>query len=215
MESLRVLFWGPHILKFLLMIFTRTFNFKRFHMLTIQVFLLGTGNDLDCVNNLGAIALTQAKVWFRTNNLFLNENKTQRIIFSTSNDLTDSTKLLGIMIDSSLNWKKHVEYVSTKLARITYLMRNLRYIMPLSNLIQIYFSLFESHIRYGLFLWGNCTKIDIILKQQKAILRIFNNSNARESCRPLLKKLWCIDWDQSLAYIIRCNIVCSKKCVSI
>ncbi|PSN35342.1 hypothetical protein C0J52_27542 [Blattella germanica] len=35
------------------------------------------------------------------------------------------------MIDSSLNWKKHVEYVSTKLARITYLMRNLRYIMPL------------------------------------------------------------------------------------
>ena len=92
------------------------------------------------------------------------------------------------MIDSSLNWKKHVEYVSTKLARITYLMRNLRYIMPLSNLIQIYFSLFESHIRYGLFLWGNCTKIDIILKQQKAILRIFNNSNARESCRPLFKK---------------------------
>ena len=51
-----------------------------------------TGNDLDCMNNLGAIALKQAKVWFHANNLLLYENKTQHTIFSTRSDLTDYTQ---------------------------------------------------------------------------------------------------------------------------
>jgi hypothetical protein len=49
--------------------------------------------------------------WFEANKLNLNNEKTTKIVFSTSSSYeTQETKFLGVVLDSHLTWDAHVEY---------------------------------------------------------------------------------------------------------
>jgi hypothetical protein len=52
-----------------------------------------------------------------------------------------------------------------------------------------YFAYFQSVLRYGLILFGNCVKINEILILQKKVVRILTKSDVRAHCRPLFKQL--------------------------
>jgi hypothetical protein len=51
----------------------------------------------------------------------------------------------------------------------------------------IYFSNFESCLRYGIILWGG-DKCDKLFKLQKKVLRIISGVNNRTSCRQIFKE---------------------------
>lgn len=128
--------------------------------------------------------------WFSSNKLFCNLDKTQQIILSLkhSNDL-HTVKLLGFHIDSKLNWQAHIHSVSKKLNRVNYLIWKLREILDIHYLRITYFSLFQSHIAYGLLIWGHSHHASEILLLQKKVIRTMSRSGPLEHCRPLFISL--------------------------
>jgi hypothetical protein len=53
-----------------------------------------------------------------------------------------------------------------------YHIRRLKSLITLKYLIVVYHSLFHSHIRYGLLLWGNSSGCKRVLLLQKKALRV-------------------------------------------
>jgi hypothetical protein len=57
---------------------------------------------------------------------------------------TNSIKFLGIIIESSLTWKEHVDCINSKLNSLGYMVRSLRSVLGLKILKRIYFSYVHS-----------------------------------------------------------------------
>ena len=90
----------------------------------------------------------------------------------------DSTKYLGAVIDSKLNWCKHVLYVKKKILPKVGLIRKLKHIVPIDCLTKYYMATVQSHIDYCLTVWGysyhaNCKLFQSL--QNRAARIITNN----------------------------------------
>ena len=126
--------------------------------------------------------------WFVANGFFLNDNKTQQQTYTLKSmepSITDTVKFLGILIDKRLTWQSHINYVSTRLSRITYLLKNLTHYVSYEYVRSAYFAFFQSVMRYGLILWGSSSNISVILRIQKKAIRILTSSKLDEHCKPL------------------------------
>ena len=82
-------------------------------------------------------------------------------------------KYLGIIIDNKLNWKGHIAELTKKLSRAVGLIYKIRHMCPTAVLRSLYFSLFHSHLSYGLVLWdtANQSYIDKIRTLQNRALK--------------------------------------------
>jgi len=120
--------------------------------------------------------------WFQVNSLILNFNKTKFIQFSTKYNLgtsicidyehnhienSQSTSILGIILDNTLSWQLHIDKICAKLKSAFYILRILNPILTVSNLKTIYFSYIHSIITYGIIFGGNSTGSDEVFKIQK------------------------------------------------
>jgi hypothetical protein len=80
---------------------------------------------------------TSLVTWFNSNMLTLNFNKTHYIEFKTKNyyqvqvkvqyehkDISNSaeTKFLGLIIDETLSWNQHIDWIATKLCSACYVL---------------------------------------------------------------------------------------------
>ena len=86
------------------------------------------------------------------------------------------TKFLGVFLDNTLSWRSQVTHVSKKITvGMNYLIR-IRHYFPKHILNLIYLSFIESHLSYGIEVWG--AACPSILKPlyvlQKRALRIMN-----------------------------------------
>lgn len=154
--------------------------------------ILYENNDLYYLK-LRNLDFMNAVEWFQANMFMMNQEKTKEIIFSNKKDNivanNDPVKFLGIWIQSNMTWSEHVDYVKSRLSRVTFLLRNLiNYVTP-HYIRCAYFSFFQSIIRYGLIFWGNCSRITEILVLQKKVIRILSKANWLEHCKPLYIKL--------------------------
>jgi hypothetical protein len=108
--------------------------------------------------------------WFAVNKLTLILDKTNIIKFIIYNSpqypisikyenkyIEESvhTKLLGLQIDSHLNWKSHVDKLVPKLSRACYAVRFLSHISNIDTLKLIYFAYFHPLMKYQIIFWGN------------------------------------------------------------
>lgn len=143
--------------------------------------------DLDRIN---AEVITQAEIWFSTNKLCLNNDKTQRITVSYNNSISkgENVRLLGIVIDDALKWDKHVDDLCNKLAKSLFILRKLKNLVDRETLISIYFALFHSHLNYGVSLWANSSHAHRAFLLQKKAIRIVANAGFNEHCKPLFIK---------------------------
>lgn len=96
--------------------------------------------------------------------------------------LFESSKInyLGLILDNKLNWKAHTTELSKKLSRAVGLLYKIKNLCPASVLRSLYFSLFNSHLSYGLVVWGNanCNYLNKIKSLQKRALKcIFSNND--------------------------------------
>ena len=80
-----------------------------------------------------------------------------------------SIKYLGIMIDSHLNWKSWVNYISKKIKRNIGILSKLRHYVNLKTLTNLYYSLIYPFLIYGISAWGNTYKSTLtpIINSQK------------------------------------------------
>ena len=110
------------------------------------------------------------------------------IIRPCNSDLKNPIKFLGICLDDTLTWQKHISYLSSKLARSIYIINRVKNVLPHSALLSLYYALFHSHIMYGIQLWGHSAPAKKIYNMQKKIVRIINNKSYRSHTDPLFKK---------------------------
>nr|CAH7732177.1 unnamed protein product [Callosobruchus chinensis]CAH7762423.1 unnamed protein product [Callosobruchus chinensis] len=146
---------------------------------------------LSRANSGGVDSLAQAKKWFDANHLKLNEGKTQKIKFSSNKraDKCDPVKLLGIVLDSSLTWASHVDYLCAKLSSQIFALRQLKSCVDNSTLRTVYYSLIHSNILYGVVLWGNSSCSNKVFVMQKYAIRILVDAPYGTSCRRYFKDL--------------------------
>ena len=145
--------------------------------------------------------------WLKVNRLSLNVSKTPYIIFSLTYlrlpdkltlqigdeqiEFVENTQFLGINIDSKLNWTKHIEKVVKKLRCSLYALRRIKHLLPLSYLRNLYFTLIQSHLEYGITVWGNAHNkyLNKLIVLQKKAIRIVNNVGYNEHTGPIFKSL--------------------------
>lgn len=67
----------------------------------------------------------------------------------------NSLKYLGIIIDSSLNFKDHISVISKKISITIGIISKIRHYVNRHIFRQLYYFLIYPHLIYGLIVWGN------------------------------------------------------------
>ena len=117
--------------------------------------------------------------WFNINSLTLNLNKTQFLEFKTTNLMTKNfqqitvnateVRFLGLTLDNTLSWNKHIDQLAAKLSSACYALRKIKLLLPQDTLKIIYFACIHSLLSYGIICWGNSThaKKAFIIQKKK------------------------------------------------
>lgn len=130
--------------------------------------------------------------WFQANKLSLNVDKCTYSLFglpkklnpnntiiinSTEIKRNEEVKYLGVIIDEKLTWKEHIKYVILKITKFCSIFYKLRYLVPITVLRKIYFSLVHSHLIYGIEVYAktHAKYINPLVKINNRILRILQN----------------------------------------
>ena len=145
----------------------------------------------ETVNN----ELLKVSEWLNANKLTLIAKKSNYVIFRpyqsklgysvnikmfdnsthafTSLECKEYVKYLGILLDSKMSWKFHIEYVAFKISKIIGVIVRLSTSF-LSVLLNIYSSLIFPYLSYGLAAWGQAAKTHLqkLLVLQKRVLRL-------------------------------------------
>ena len=142
-------------------------------------------------------ALRKVYNWLRCNKLSLNTVKTEFMIIGTANGLerldkcpvstpylissgpdchirrVRCVKYLGIIVDDTLTWEEHTEYISVKIKRGIGILKVTGKFLKRESLILIYRTLIEQYLRYCSTVWGQCNET------QKDKLQALQNKAAR------------------------------------
>lgn len=96
----------------------------------------------------------------------------------------DSFNLLGLIIDTNLNWKNHIENIKSKLSKFIYALFELKCSTNLETALAAYYGYAYSWLKYGVMLWGNSTNANEVFILQKKCIRILAQINNKQSCKP-------------------------------
>ena len=149
-----------------------------------------------------SMELIKLKSWFALNKLSLNISKTNYIVFGQLINVSIdefiltrvcSTKFSGVRIDEGLNWKEHIQLVTSKLIEVsgTCIIFRAERVLNYYSLYTSYCSLFLPYINYCSEIWGNTCKTklnSIILIQKKVIRAICGINDMRTNTSPLFYK---------------------------
>ena len=111
----------------------------------------------------------------------------------TSLEQKHFVKHLGVLIDSHLSWRYHIDYISSKISKGVGIIARLRHLVPTSTLLKIYGSLIEPYIFYGLIAWGQAANSS--LKKKYNIAKMSSTANVlfwqENSCHTFVRQVWC------------------------
>ena len=119
--------------------------------------------------------------WLKCDKLSLNTMKTEFMVFGTNNRLNQldrspvttsytlcfynfeikrvkHTKYLGLIVNDTLTWDKHMEYISTKINRNIGILKRTQNYLPRSSLIILYKTLIEPYCSYCNIVKGQCNE---------------------------------------------------------
>lgn len=142
--------------------------------------------------------------WLNINNLKMNLDKTHIMTFKNKNSKfnklnilyngkkikeIESTKFLGVEIDSSLSWKPHIDNICTKLNKFSYALYKLRNVTDQRTLLTAYHAYVGSTLRYGVLFWANSTNKEMAFKAQKKCIRSICTLKQTDSCKKHFQEL--------------------------
>ena len=144
-------------------------------------------HDINQLNETINNDLYKLVKWLAGNKLYLNVGKTRAILISTKQkykalqdhnqdlrvkiegkelDIALNTKYLGVNIDSSLDWKDHIEVMSSKVSRAIGFLKHASKLLPQDALKTLYKGIVEAHFHYCCSVWGCCRKTELIQLQK-------------------------------------------------
>ena len=144
--------------------------------------------------------------WLNANRLSLNLEKTVAINFSTREHLNTGTtvklnnveikfsetvKYLGVILDNSLTFGKHVRMICDKISKNIGLLGKVAHNAPKSVLKMLYYSIVYPYIIYCNSIWGAASSniLSRILILQKRAVRIISGSGFLDHSSPLFFEL--------------------------
>lgn len=152
-------------------------------------------------------------LWLRANRLLVNATKTEFIIIASNYRLkqllcdpqivinqeiikrVSKAKLLGVLIDEKLSWEDHInDKVIPKVLKGLRMLRNVRTLLTIPQLVSLYQALVMPHFDYCSILWGNCgsTLKTKVQKLQNRAARIITRSGYEIRSSEILSSLgWC------------------------
>ena len=157
-------------------------------------------------------AIKTANSYYNKNSLLNNATKTEIMLLGTKKRLEKTRnlkvkvtengeekylygetylKILGIHIDQSLNWNKHISYIKKKATNSIRNLHRANKLLPMKQKRILYNSLVTPHFTYGDVIWNKCGRMNENKLQQaqnyaaKSILGV----NKFSSSRAALKKL--------------------------
>lgn len=160
-------------------------------------------SNLNYVNHNLDVILDKITVWLDHHQLQLNLKKTKIIQFKPrqkkalqityfhKNILIESVysaTLLGVELDSGMNWKVHIQKLNAKLSTFAYALSQIKRTTDLTTCLAVYYAYAYSWLKYCVILWGNSSSITEVFILQKRCLRILANIKQTESCRPFFVK---------------------------
>lgn len=163
-----------------------------------------TGDTWDSVYKSAEMGLAKIAIWLNSHLLSLNTTKTKYIAFTkyknTQPGLHHSLRIhschnppsnitncscnevekvshiryLGIMVDQRLSWHTHIETVMSRIRKLIWIFKTLRYVTSKTLLNQIYVSLAQSVLVYCIPVWGGATKTKILEleRAQRSLLKV-------------------------------------------
>ena len=99
-----------------------------------------------------------------------NNNNTRTLLIGDERiPEVDSIKFLGVTFDRGLTWGKHTENLYKRLKCALAVIKRIKHCVTEQNFKTHYFSLFESHLCYGISVWGGIShrKLDKLFSLQK------------------------------------------------
>ena len=164
--------------------------------------ILWSHNDHESLVRIISEDLVKIKQWCDANLLSLNISKTKLVSFKfVCNDkikiqdepleINENNRFLGILLDNSLKFHNHILALREKLASGCYAVRVVAKELGPEAAKLAYFSLVESHMRYGIAFWGCCSQylFNSVFILQKRAIRYVCRKTHRETYRPLFKDL--------------------------
>ena len=152
------------------MTFLTPLNFLNLIYLLMTQTSVFSSKNLDYLQSVVNQELSVISEWLKANRLALNIDKTNFVIFNSLKNKPykpvvlkiednaikqkQSIKYLGILIDSNLSWKPHINELSKKLSRTIGILYKICFFANTKILLMLYFSLFHSILIYGIQAWG-------------------------------------------------------------
>ena len=167
---------------------------------TLYCNLNGVNSEVNINNELSKIS-----EWLSSNKLSLNIKKTKFMVFHTPQrrvnypvlklnnvniERVSQFNFLGVVVNSTLKWDKHIAHISLIISRATGVIFRLRRIYPREILLTLYNTLILPHLSYCILVWGSKIKNNhpLLLLQKKAVRNIANEDYIAHS-EPLCKSL--------------------------
>ena len=170
-----------------------------------------THQNLTYINHCIEQDLRIVSDWFRANSLTLNLSKTVAMLFKhklspgkitriqieqITIPLVQETKFLGMWLDSDLTWSAHVNKLSAKIKRNVHLLQNHRNVLDSYTLRLIYLAQIQSHINYGLVVWGGMASTEQLNKIKNTQLKCLKIIKPNMSPIEINKELRILSLDQ-------------------
>ena len=82
-------------------------------------------------------------------NIFINNEKFETV---------QTTKFLGLILDSQLSWKPHIEQTTKKVAKTIGILTRAKQFLNKKTLVELYFSFAYPYLIYANIISGNATQ---------------------------------------------------------
>ena len=158
--------------------------------------------------------------WLNNNKLSLNVSKTNYMIMTPSAKDVDAdisitlnglniervseTKFLGVILDSKLTFKSHIDYISNKIAKCIGIISRAKYILATDSLRTLYMALVQPYLLYCIEIWGHTFEsyTKKLFLMQKRLVRIITHSKYDEHTVPLFKSLKILPYHELYEYSV-------------
>lgn len=141
--------------------------------------------------------------WMTQHNLEINFTKTKLITFHPRQktqihinfqynqvelETVNEFILLGLTIDTNINWKSHILKLKSKISKFSYALYEIKKTTDLKTALTMYYAYAHAWFTYGIILWGNSTDAQSLFILQKKLIRIITNIEQTDSCKPHFTK---------------------------
>ena len=157
--------------------------------------------------------ITTAQGWYKNNSMKNNIGKTEVIFFNTKQKINikvidegmpvtieskHSIKILGVILDSNLNWTKQINTVKKKAFNVTRNIHRINNLLHQKQRVKLYNAIISPQFSYADIIWGGCTQKDSRSRQsvQNFTAKSITGNRKYDSATNSLKQLNFLNLEQ-------------------